>query len=411
MKIKETLFQAVDELARHKLRTLLTLLGMIFGVGAVNAMLNIGSGAEQEALRLIDTMGVRNLIVQSRTYDKAELKEIRKHSIGLSLRDLQAAQVTLPFIEKSSAEKQVKTYSVYSAKGESKSKVVGVTTDYFTLSNLNTEQGRVLQEEDNQHYSQVAVLGAVAALKLFPEGKAVGQKLKVNHLWLEVVGVLQSPNLSKKEFQGVKLGGESDSIFLPLNTVAKRLNVEALGSEIDSFRVRIDKDVSQVMAAKALTHLLKKRHGELDDFNILIPSALLAQHKQTQNIFNIVMASVAGISLLVGGIGIMNIMLATILERTKEIGLYRAVGATRANIMHQFLMESFVISLLGGILGVVFGLILSEAIALYSGWPLVWSMTAIVSSLVICMIIGILFGVYPAKKASRLDPIAALHAD
>ncbi|MFT4924162.1 MAG: putative ABC transport system permease protein [Phenylobacterium sp.] len=411
MKIKETLLQAVDELARHKLRTLLTLLGMIFGVGAVNAMLNIGSGAEQEALRLIDTMGVRNLIVQSRSYDTDELKEIRKHSIGLSLRDLEAAQLTLPFVEKSSAEKNVKTYSIYSGKGESKSKVVGVTTDYFSLSNLKTEQGRVLTSQDNQHYGQVAVLGAIAARKLFPEGKAVGQKLKVNHLWLEVVGVLTSPNLSKKEFQGVKLGGESDSIFLPLNTVAKRLNVELLDSEIDSFRVRIDKDIDQVVAAKALTHLLKKRHGDQDDFDILIPSALLAQHKQTQNIFNIVMASVAGISLLVGGIGIMNIMLATILERTKEIGLYRAVGATRANIMHQFLMESFVISLLGGVLGVIFGLILSEGIALYSGWPLVWSMTAIISSLVICMVIGILFGVYPAKKASRLDPIAALHAD
>lgn len=411
MKIKETLLQAVAELAHHKLRTLLTLLGMIFGVGAVNAMLNIGSGAEQEALRLIDTMGVRNLIVQSRKHDEEELKEIRKHSIGLSLRDLQAAQVTLPFIEKSSAEKKVKTYSIYSSKGESKSAVLGVTSDYFSLSNLKTSQGRVLADEDNQHYAQVAVLGGVAARKLFPEGGAIGQKLKVNHLWLEVVGVLTSPNLSKKEFQGVKLGGESDSIFLPLNTVAKRLNVEALDPEIDSFRVRIDKSVDQVTAAKALTHLLKKRHGGQDDFDILIPSALLAQHKQTQKIFNIVMASVAGISLLVGGIGIMNIMLATILERTKEIGLYRAVGATRANIMNQFLMESFVISLLGGILGVIFGLILSEAIALYSGWPLVWSMTAIVSSLVICMVIGILFGVYPAKKASRLDPIAALHAD
>ncbi|NQZ10159.1 MAG: ABC transporter permease [Algicola sp.] len=411
MKIKDTLLEAVDELARHKLRTLLTLLGMIFGVGAVNAMLNIGSGAEQEALRLIDTMGVRNLIIQSREYDKEELKEMRKHSVGLSLRDLQAAQVTLPFIEKSSAEKKVKTYSVYTSEGETKSNVLGVTKDYFALSNLKTDQGRLLTEQDNKSFAQVAVLGAVAARKLFPQGQVIGQKLKVNHLWLEVVGVLNSPNISKKEFQGVKLGGESDSIFLPLSTVAKRLNIEKLDAEIDSFRIRVNKNVDQVQAAKALTHLLKKRHGDMDDFDILIPSALLAQHKQTQNIFNIVMASVAGISLLVGGIGIMNIMLATILERTKEIGLYRAVGATRDDIMHQFLMESFVISLFGGILGVVFGLILSEAIALFSGWPVIWSMTAIVSSLIICMIIGILFGIYPAKKASRLDPIDALHAD
>ena len=411
MKIKNTLLEAIDELARHKLRTLLTLLGMIFGVGAVNAMLNIGSGAEQEALRLIDTMGVRNLIVQSREYDEEELKEIRKHSTGLSLRDLEAVNVTLPFVEKSSAEKKVKTYSVYTNQGETKSNVLGVTTDYFDLSNLTAASGRLLNADDDNQFSQVAVLGAVAARKLFPQGEAVGQKLKVNHLWLTVVGVLTAPNISKKEFQGVKLGGEADSIFLPLNTVAKRLNIEKLGAEIDSFRVRVAKDTDQVQAAKAITHLIKKRHGEQDDFDILIPSALLAQHKQTQKIFNIVMAAVAGISLLVGGIGIMNIMLATILERTKEIGLYRAVGATRRDIMQQFLMESFVISLLGGVLGIVFGLILSEGIALYSGWPVIWSFTAIVSSILICMLIGIMFGIYPAKKASRLDPIDALHAD
>ena len=411
MKIKDTFLEAIGELARHKLRTLLTLLGMIFGVGAVNAMLNIGSGAEQEALRLIDTMGVRNLIVQSREYDFEELKEIRKHSVGLSLRDLEAVQVTLPFVEKSSAEKKVKTYSVYTSEGETKSNVLGVTTDYFALSNLTAASGRLLEADDDKQFAQVAVLGAVAARKLFPQGQAVGQKLKVNHLWLEVVGVLTAPNISKKEFQGVKLGGEADSIFLPLNTVAKRLNIEKLGAEIDSFRVRVAKDVDQVQAAKAITHLIKKRHGEMDDFDILIPSALLAQHKQTQKIFNIVMAAVAGISLLVGGIGIMNIMLATILERTKEIGLYRAVGATRRDIMQQFLMESFVISLLGGILGIVFGLILSEGIALYSGWPVIWSFAAIISSILICMFIGIMFGIYPAKKASKLDPIDALHAD
>ena len=411
MKIKETLWQAIDELAHHKLRTLLTLLGMIFGVGAVNAMLNIGSGAEREALRLIDTMGVRNLIVQSREYDTEELKEIRKHSVGLSLRDLEAARVTLPFIENSSAEKKVKTYTIYASGGETKSGVLGVTPSYFELSNLMPQAGRTLTEEDDKQFAQVAVLGAVAARKLFPRGEIVGKRVKVNHLWLEVVGVLSAPNLSKKEFQGVKLGGESDTIFIPLNTVAKRLNVEPLDAQIDSFRVQVSKDVEQVDAAKAITHLLKKRHGDQDDFDILIPSALLAQHKQTQKIFNIVMACVAGISLLVGGIGIMNIMLATILERTKEIGLYRAVGATRRNIMEQFLMESFVISLMGGVLGVIFGLILSEAIALFSGWPVVWSFVAIVSSLFICMVIGILFGMYPAKKASRLDPIDALHAD
>jgi putative ABC transport system permease protein len=404
-------WDAIEEMAAHKLRTLLTLLGMIFGVGAVIAMLNIGEGAERQAMKMIDSMGLRNLIVEAKKFDDDELNEIRQESLGLTLADVEAARNTLPFVEDYSAERHVKTQSVYSAQGSADLNVVGVSASHFSLSNMLPERGRVLTQQDNNAVSQVAVLGSSAAQQLFPAGDALGQYLKVNHLWLEVVGVLPDPFFGKDEFQGVAIGGDNARIFVPLNTSLKKLNSPVLASELDLIKLKISKDTDPLVAAKAVSHLFSLRHGEAEDYQLIIPAALLAQQKQTQQIFNIVMACVAGISLLVGGIGIMNIMLANVLERTKEIGLLRAVGATQKNIKMQFIAESFTISVLGGLLGIVFGLILSEIIGFYSGWAVSWSLVAIFLSLTICMAVGIGFGVYPAIKASQLNPIDALHSD
>src|SRR5690606_21932206 len=172
----------------------------------------------------------------------------------------------------------------------------------------------------------------------------IGQRVKVNHLWLEVIGVLRSKNLSKDNFQGVQLSGENNRIYLPLETALKRFGFRDMASEIDSFRLELSADISPQIAAKNLDHLLNRRHGQEQDYTIVVPAELLNQHEQTQRIFNIIMSCVAGISLLVGGIGIMNIMLATVLERTNEIGLLRAVGATQKNIRDQFIVESVTIA-------------------------------------------------------------------
>ena len=402
---------ALAEMAAHKLRTLLTLLGMIFGVGAVIAMLNIGEGAERQALKMIDSMGLRNLIVESKKFADDELQEVRQESLGLTMADVEAASQTLPFVEDYSAEKYIKSQSVYSDQASADLSAVGVSASHFRLSNMQVKAGRVLSEQDNAKVAQVAVLGSAAAQQLFPNGEAIGQYVKVNHLWLEVVGVLVDPYLGKDEFQGVKIGGEGSRIFVPLNTSLKKLSSPALASELDLIKLKISENTDPLIAAKAVAHLFELRHGEAQDYNLIIPAALLAQQKQTQQIFNIVMACVAGISLLVGGIGIMNIMLANVLERTKEIGLLRAIGATQKNIRMQFIAESFTISVLGGLLGIFFGLVLSEIIGFYSGWAVSWSIVAIVLSLSICMAVGIGFGVYPAIKASQLNPIDALHSD
>ena len=408
---KPLIVDALEEMASHKLRTLLTLLGMIFGVGAVIAMLNIGEGAERQALKLIDSMGLRNLIVESKQFASDELVEIREESLGLTLADVEAAASTLPFVVDHSAERRVKTQSVYSDEGRSEANVVGVTASHFALSNMKTADGRLLTRDDYLNVAQVAVLGSSAASELFPQGDAVGKFVKVNHLWLQVVGVLSNPYLGKDEFQGVKIGGDSERIFVPLSTSLKKLSSLALASELDVIKLKISDEIDPTVAAKAVTQLFKLRHGEAEDYQLIVPAALLAQQKQTQQIFNIVMACVAGISLLVGGIGIMNIMLANVLERTKEIGLLRAVGATQKDIKFQFIAESFTISVLGGLLGIVFGLVLSEIIGFYSGWAVSWSMVAIFLSLGICIAVGVGFGVFPAVKASQLNPIEALHSD
>lgn len=409
--LKVLVFDAVQELAAQKLRTLLTLLGMIFGVGAVIAMLNIGEGAEQEALKMIDSMGLHNLIVEGKQYSKEELKEIRQESRGLSLSDVNAAMATLPFINNYSAEKKIKTNTVYSDHGKSNALAVGVSESYFTLANQQVSSGRFLTAEDTNRLAQVAVIGADVAASLFPEQQALDQYIKVNHVWLRVVGVLAAPKLSKEDFQGVKIGGDNNRVFVPLSTSLKKFKSNKLASELDIIKLAVDKDYEPTLAAKAVEQLLDLRHGASKDYNLLVPVELLAQQKKTQQIFNIVMACVAGISLLVGGIGIMNIMLANVLERTKEIGLLRAIGATQEDIKLQFITESFVISVLGGVLGVVFGLLLSEIIGFYSGWPVLWSMWAITLSLSICLIVGVSFGAFPAIKASKLNPIQALHSD
>ena len=410
-KFKVLVLDAIQELTAQKLRTMLTLLGMIFGVGAVIAMLNIGAGAEKEALKMIDSMGLHNLIIEGKDFNKDELKEIRQESRGLSLSDVDAATSTLTFVTNYSAEKKIKTHSVYSDYGKSNAMAAGVSASYFELANLKTSSGRLLNNDDITKVEQVAVIGADVASDLFPQGSAIGQFIKVNHVWLRVIGVLNAPTLDKDDFQGVKIGGDNNRVFVPLSTSLKKFKAEKLASELDVIKLAIEKDYNPAVAAKAVTQLLSLRHGETKDYTIVVPIELLAQQKKTQQIFNIVMACVAGISLLVGGIGIMNIMLANVLERTKEIGLLRAVGATREDIKMQFLTESFVISVLGGLLGVMFGLLLSEIIGFYSGWAVMWSMWAITLSLSICLIVGVSFGAFPAIKASRLNPIEALHSD
>jgi putative ABC transport system permease protein len=411
MEWKAALAQAVDELAHHRMRTALTLLGVVFGVAAVIAMISIGAGAERQALELIDARGLRNVIARAVPQPDDKLKEIREDSLGLSLGDLDAALETLPFVEAHSAVKRVNVYTLYSDRGRSDATVLGVSPSHIAMANLTLARGRFLQALDDQTFAQVVVLGDTAARALFGDADPIGQPVKVNHVWLTVVGVLAPQRVEGREFEGVKLSDVSNQVFTPVRTALKRFRFKPLEDELDEIHLRIADGAPTAVAALSLSRLLETRHRGIDDFTLVVPEALLEQHRKTQRIFNMVMGSIAGVSLLVGGIGIMNIMLATVLERTREIGIRRALGAKRGDIRSQFLAEALTITGFGGLAGIVVGLALAAIIAWISGWPIAWSPWAILVSVGVSVAVGLIFGIYPATQAARLDPIDALRRE
>ena len=400
--------EAVEELWRRRLRTLLTLLGLIFGVGAIVAMQAVGEGSKREALRLVESLGLRNLIAEVKPQDEATLKESRARSLGLSVADAHAALAVVPGADKFAAEKRIRTHTVFSDTGRSDAQASGISADWFELSSLQVAAGRALNAEDEATLAPVAVLGHQAAANLFPGVDPVGQLVKVNHVWLDVVGVLTDRDLGKEDFEGVPLGSESNRIYVPLASARARFRFQPQEDEIDRFLLRLDAPTQLAAGAGVLSAVLDQRHAGIADYQLVVPQQLFQQHQQTQRIFQVVMGAIAVISLVVGGIGIMNIMLANVLERRREIGLLRALGARKRDVIAQFLREASVICISGALLGLVFGGVLAYLIATFAGWQVAWAPVPILLSATFCALVGLAFGVYPARQAAQLDPIAAL---
>ncbi|MBL4636239.1 MAG: ABC transporter permease [Kofleriaceae bacterium] len=408
MKASDAVRCAFEDLRDHKLRSGLTMLGMMFGVGAVIAMLSIGAGAEQQTLELIDKLGVRNVVVQARNYDGDELKEIRKKSPGLSQRDILAMEEAIPNLEIVAPRSVLTPYAIRSAHGTSEAKVFGVSWRHANYSNLHLLRGRFIDKLDEESHAQVAVLGSSAKKSLFGARTAIGERVKVNDLWLEVIGVLQDTSLSES-FEGVDISSDGDAVYLPFPTLLRKFDHDPLDSPLDEIILRVAPGGSPSDTAIVAKTLLDRLHGGVKDYDLVVPEALLKQSQQTQNIFNIVMGCIAGISLFVGGIGIMNIMLASVLEQTREIGIRRAVGARRRDIRFQFLVSAFALSVLGGLIGIAVGITIAKVVAAYAGWPTVVTVYSIVVSTGVSALVGLLSGLYPAIRASNLEPIEALH--
>jgi putative ABC transport system permease protein len=403
--------EAIEELWRRRLRTLLTLLGLIFGVGAIVAMQGVGEGSRREALRLVESLGLRNLIVERVAVDLETQKESRARSLGLSLADARAAVAVVPGAERFAAEKRIHTFAVFSDQAQTTAQASGVSADYFALSSLRIAEGRALSADDDDKLAAVAVLGHQAAHELFPDGHALDRMVKVNHVWLRVVGVLADRDLGKDKFDGVALGVESDRIFIPLASTLARFRFPPIEDEIDRFMLGL-KDSEQLAAgARVLSAVLDQRHGGVADYTLIVPQQLYRQNQKTQQIFSIVMSAIAGVSLLVGGIGIMNIMLANVLERRREIGLLRALGARQRDIIERFLREAVVICASGASIGLLFGAALAYLIAAFAGWQVAWPAILILVSTLLCALIGMAFAVYPARQAAQLDPITAIRAE
>ncbi|MBN2337368.1 MAG: ABC transporter permease [Acidobacteria bacterium] len=404
----ETMIGALASLGRHKLRSFLTMLGMIFGVGAVIAMLSIGAGAEEESLRTIASFGIRNIIIQAKEFKTEELQQIRTESLGVSMRDVEALESILKPKPLISASRLVKTYQVNSEKARSDSRVLGVSSTYPVIQNLKLLQGAFFLEEDEKANGQVCVLGIAAKQKLFGFGDVLNEKIKVNDVWFTVVGILADATVEKQEFEGVKIQNPNNDIYIPITTAIRKFDTESVENELNEIVIRIADDAEIKEQASTINNLMSVMHHYVDDYSIVVPEKLLEQNQRTQGIFNVVMGAIASISLLVGGIGIMNIMLASVLERTNEIGLRRAIGAKKLDIRMQFMAEAVAISLAGGIIGVGLGYGISKAVAAFSGWNTIITAASVGLSFGVSSVIGLIFGIYPAVQASNLDPIECL---
>jgi putative ABC transport system permease protein len=403
--------QGFDNLRAHKLRSVLTMLGMIFGVGAVIAMISIGAGAQQRMIAFIEQLGVRNVIVEAReSTDDPTLQKVRKLSVGLSFNDYRAIQANLRGIAASTARKRLVPTQVRPKPQGDVPTVYGVSPAYETIAGLKTTRGRFYSTEEDQAAAAVAVLGQAAAGSLFGADDPIGQYVKLNQQWFRVVGVAGPQLVADNDVAGLPAQDRNNVVYVPLMAAILRLEDSRsyYKDEIDGIYLSLAPTASITAAGTLIRGLLDATHRGAGDFSVIVPAELLAEQERTKRLFAFVMVAIASISLLVGGIGIMNIMLASVMERTREIGVRRAVGATRRDIIRQFLIETMLITISGGFAGTIVGVLLSQLIAYLAGWSTIVTVASVAVASAVSITVGIVFGLYPAIRAARLDPIHAL---
>ena len=432
---------AFEAVLGNKVRTVLTALGIIFGVAAVIAMLAIGNGAKKELLEQMKLIGVNNIIITPKVKkgnsspieeeaNKKEQSDKSDLSPGLSLQDAEAIQRIIPTVKAISPEvssEQTIIYKKNSLVGE----FTGVSHSFFDVYNLELEEGRFFNSFHYKKGDQVCIIGHNVAVKLFPTEKAIGKKIKCGNLWLKVVGVLKNRMLDDEQIKNLQIDNFNLNVYTPLQTALLRYNdrsvingsrlnkggrgrgndeevVSSNRNQLDKLIVQIDKSENISSSLELLHRLLKRRHAKAEDFTITVPELLLKQEQKTKNIFNIVLAAIASISLIVGGIGIMNIMLASVLERIREIGLRRAIGAKKEDVVLQFIAEATIISVSGGVLGIILGVTIAQLIEQFTEISTIISGFSIFISFFVSVGVGVAFGYMPAKKAALQDPVTSL---
>src|SRR5690554_131893 len=426
----------VEAIFANRVKSFLTALGIIFGVAAVISMLAIGNGAEQEILEQIKMVGVNNIIIsptelaidaqqQSTSNDEPQVSS-KKYSRGLTLLDADAIQEVIPSVSKVCP---VITFN-YSAIQDGKSKPVvleGINNNYFDLFNITINQGVHFTESQLMNGYPVCIIGDNISNVFFNHQDPVGKYIKCGQVWLQVIGVIERRDFTASASDELGISSTDNKIFIPAKTMMMRFKNRALlradeiaaaatgrnsGTEnlnqLDKIIVQVEETEYLNTTAEIINRMLYRRHNELYDFEVTIPELLLKQQQRTKNIFNIVLGVIAGISLIVGGIGIMNIMLASVMERIREIGLRQAIGASRKDIIAQFLSESTLISVTGGILGIILGIGLSRMIMVVFDIKTVISVFSIIISFGVSVIIDVTFGYLPAKRASDQDPVESL---
>lgn len=393
----------------HRLRTLLSTLGILFGVVAVVTMLSIGEGAKQETLEQIEQLGLNTLIVRQSTLSSEQrLQAIEKRSQGLTAQDVEAIKKGTPQLLAASAVKVIAA-SLPGALQDVAPETLAVSRSYGQIKDLKVAEGRFLTDLDEARRNLVCVIGADIAKALGVAGH-VGKTLRLEGLVFKIVGVLQSSQWKSSKNALLASKNVNQMIFIPLGSeaglyTAAHLNTRHVLSEIV---IQLKPGENLTRAAAVVKHILKRRHGGYEDYQIIIPQELLNQAQQTQRTFNLVLGSIAAISLLVGGIGIMNMMLANVTERIREIGIRRALGAKRQDIMVQFLTETLLLTFFGALAGIVFGVFFSLMVSYLAGWKTIVTLWSLILSLGMAGGVGLCSGLYPAYQAACLHPIVAL---
>jgi len=435
---------------------MLTALGIIFGVAAVIAMLAIGKGAKQEIMEQMKMVGVNNILINpivqeegSSSSDNAE-KQQKKFSRGLSMLDVEAIRETLPSVKRISPEISFNSTAMMNGVKYT-AKLVGVSNDYFYLYNLPLVAGAFFNEYQAENGIPVCIIGANIRAKFFSKIDPLGQYIKFNGIWLKVIGVLQKTTVSLTGFEEKGVNVYNDNIYIPIQTMLSRYqnralvntklaseastnvmlmggpggpgggmgrvivsssdantNVETNYNQLDRIVVQVNETEQINSSTEVLSRMMTRRHSNVKDFEITVPELLLKQQQRTKDIFNIVLGAIASISLIVGGIGIMNIMFASVMERIKEIGTRMAIGAKKMDIVVQFLSEAVLISLTGGFIGIFLGVIMAKLIEQIAGIMTIVSFFSVFISFGVSAAVGVIFGYSPAKRASEKDPIESL---
>ena len=424
---------AFEAVLSNRVRSILTGLGIIFGVAAVIAMLAIGNGAQKEIIDQIKLVGLNNIVIKSVIEQTEEqvsaddpfIKEKNKYSPGLSLKDKNAIAKILPNIQAISPEIVKDTYIIN--KGIRRSaKLVGVEPPYFKLFNFELEEGTMFNDQNLIHGMPVCIIGKSIKAKFFPSENPIGKKLKCGNQWLTVMGVLEQRIISKNSIKRLGIRDYNMDVYVPLKTVLIRYENRDMITksmikkaykekttttnyhQLDRLVLQVAETEKLSATADIIARMLSRKHFDMVDYEIEIPELLLKQQQRTNDVFNYVLGAIAGISLLVGGIGIMNIMLASVLERIKEIGLRLSIGAKKTDIVFQFMFEAIMISATGGIIGIFTGILMAYGVNAFADIPTIISFGSIVISFGVATLIGLIFGITPARKAAQQNPITSL---
>lgn len=446
-RVLSNLYIAISAVIANKVRSLLTALGIIFGVAAVISMLAIGNGAQREILEQIKLVGVNNIVIKPIVQQQEEKieevvgkKDKKKYSPGLTVRDLRSIEITVPGISKISPEIILDTYVIRDGLRRS-AKLVGVEPTYFDIFNFEMLQGALFNEEHMRLGAPVCIIGYSIKAKFFPTEEAIGKSIKVGPHWLKIVGILNERVVSGNSISKLGIRDFNMDIYVPLQSfliryrnrdklTAEQIRIESQKSQgnwfsnttpdaaaeaerknyhqLDKLVVQVGSTEKLATTAEVISRLLERKHYGMIDYEIEIPELLLKQQQRTNDIFNYVLGAIAGISLLVGGIGIMNIMLASVLERIKEIGLRLSIGAKKSDVVQQFLFESVMISVGGGLLGVVLGVTMAILVSSFANIPTVITFSSILLSFGVAATVGLIFGIAPARRAASQDPITSL---